>query len=212
MAETTHTTSAGTGADPGADTGADPGADPVATRPQRADARRNRGRILVAAAETFAERGADAQMDDVARRAGVGVGTVYRHFPTKESLMGELVRLKLDRMQKAAEAGLEVDDPWEAFAGVLRRGAEVMAADAALRDALGRVPEAWEHAAAERERLQAILAQVIRRGQEAGVIRPDFSVDEVPMLMCGVASSMSQHSDWDWRRHLELVLDGIRVR
>jgi AcrR family transcriptional regulator len=193
------------------ETTSDTPADTVA-RPLRADARRNRERILLAAAEEFAERGIEAQMDDVARRAGVGVGTVYRHFPTKEALMGDLVRRKFEALQEAADAALEVDDPWEAFAGVLLRGAQVMAADAALRDALTRVPEAWDHAAEERQRLIAVMALVIRRGQDAGVIRPDFGVDDVPMIMCGVTTSMSQRSDWDWRRHLEILLDGIRAR
>jgi AcrR family transcriptional regulator len=181
-------------------------------RPLRADARRNRERILLAGAEVFADRGIEAQMDDVARRAGVGVGTVYRHFPTKEALMGDLVRRKFQALQEAAEAALEVDDPWEAFAGVLLGGAQIMAADAALRDALSRVPEAWDHAAEERRRMLAVMALVIRRGQDAGVIRRDFRVEEIPMIMCGVTTSMSQHADWDWRRHLEIVLDGIRAR
>jgi AcrR family transcriptional regulator len=184
----------------------------AAERPLRADARRNRDRILAAAAVAFAARGADTQMDDVARAAEVGVGTVYRHFPTKEALMGALVRLKVEMLQEAADQALDVDDPWESFAGVLRRGAEIMARDAALRDALNRVPEAWEHAAEERERLDAVMSRVIRRGQEAGVIREDFAVGDVGMLMCGVSTSMSQHSEWDWRRHLEMVLDGIRAR
>jgi len=184
----------------------------IAERPLRADARRNRDRILAAAAEAFAERGADAQMDDVARAACVGVGTVYRHFPTKEALMGALVRRKVQVFQAAAEEALEVDDPWEAFAGVLLAGAEVMASDAALRDALSRVPEAWAHAAEERERLDAVVARVVRRGQDAGVIRPDFAVQDVPMLMCGITTSMTTRSEWDWRRHLDIVLDGIRAR
>ena len=181
-------------------------------RPLRRDAQRNRDRILAAAAEAFAERGADAQMDDVARAACVGVGTVYRHFPTKEALMGALVRRKVQAFQAAAEEALEVDDPWEAFAGVLLAGAEVMAADAALRDALSRVPEAWEHAAEERERLDAVVGRVVRRGQEAGVIRPDLGVQDIPMLMCGITTSMTTRSEWDWRRHLDIVLDGIRAR
>jgi AcrR family transcriptional regulator len=181
-------------------------------RPLRADARRNRERILLAAAEVFADQGAAAQMDDVARHAGVGVGTVYRHFPTKEALMGDLVRRKFQPLQEAAEAALEVDDPWEAFAGVLRDGAQAMATDATLRDAISRVPEAWQHAAEERARLEVVMARVIGRGQDAGVVRADLEVQDIPMLMCGITTSMSQHSDWPWQRHLEIVLDGIRVR
>lgn len=187
---------------------------PVEDRPLRADARRNRERILVAATRAFGELGSAAQMDDVARSAGVGIGTVYRHFPTKEALMGELVRLRFASMQELAEAALEVADPWEAFAGMLRGNAEVMAADAAVRDALRSVPEAWDRAAAERERLSTVAGQVIRRGQEAGVVRADLTVDDIPMLMCGISSAMSRTHEpaWDWHRHLELVLDGLRAR
>jgi AcrR family transcriptional regulator len=185
----------------------------LAERPLRADARRNRERILSAGAEVFAECGANAQMDDVARCAGVGVGTVYRHFPTKEALMGALVRRKFDLIEQAAAAALDVDDPWESFAAVIEAGAQIMAADAALRDALSRVPEAWDHAAVERERVLAIMDRIIRRGQEAGVIRKDFSAAEMPMIMCGLTSVMSQRdAEWDWRRHLAIVLDGIRAR
>ena len=184
----------------------------AAERPLRADARRNRDRIVAAAAEAFAARGADTQMDDVARAAKVGVGTVYRHFPTKEALMGALVRRKFEALQEVADEAAEVADPWEALAGALRRGAEIMARDATLRDALSRVPEAMQLAAEEQARVHAVLSQVIRRGQDAGVVREDFDVDDIPMIMCGVSTSMPAQSGWDWRRHLEIVLDGLRAR
>src|SRR3954470_13425971 len=106
-------------------------------RPLRADARRNRERIIQAARELFAEIGPDAQMDDLAARAGVGVGTVYRHFPTKEAVMGELLRQKLALF--AAHAREALDDggePFEVFADLLRRNAEAMANDLATQRAL----------------------------------------------------------------------------
>lgn len=205
MAETTHTT--------GAATGADPGAGVPAARPLRADARRNREAILAAGARAFGELGSAAQMDDVARRACVGVGTVYRHFPTKDALMGELVRRRLRSMLDHAEAALDVGDPWEAFAGMIRGSAEAMAADAALRDALSSVPEAWEQAAPERERLSEVAEEVIGRGREAGVVRADLTAADLPMILCGLSGTMSgAHPGWDWRRHVELVLDGLRAR
>src|SRR4051794_33959684 len=97
---------------------------PVTERPQRADARRNRERILEAARGECAKHGANVQMDDIARGAGVGVGTVYRHFPTKETLIDALVAEKYRVAVENAEAALEIDDPWEAFATLLRRNAE----------------------------------------------------------------------------------------
>ena len=185
-------------------------------RPLRADARRNRERILAAAKTAFAEGGVHAQMEDVARRAGVGVGTLYRHFPTKEALIGELLAQKFRLLLEGAQAALDVEDPWEAFAGTLRRNAELMAADAAVQDALMRADDAaWSYAEEAREELKTTFAVTIDRGKAAGVIRDDFTIDDVPMLMCGLSSTMAASPSgdaFDWRRHLELMLDGIRAR
>ena len=100
-------------------------------RIMRADARRNRDRILAGAREAFAEYGSETQMDDIARRAGVGVGTLYRHFPTKDALTSELVKVKLTTFAARARAKFEEDErPFESFADLLREQTEVMQADA----------------------------------------------------------------------------------
>ena len=96
----------------------------TAVRQLRADARRNRERILDAAKDVFAEKGADAQMDDVARRAGVGVGTVYRHFPNKDVLMGELVTQKFVSITEQTREALKKDDAWEGLCEVIHWSAE----------------------------------------------------------------------------------------
>jgi AcrR family transcriptional regulator len=182
-----------------------------AERPMRADARRNRERVLAAAREAFAESGADAQMDDVAQRAGVGVGTVYRHFPTKEALMGELVRQKFALFVAQAREALAAEgEPFEAIAALLRRNAEFVARDAATRYAMEAGMEVWEAAAGERETLNQLCGELIARAHRAGTARSDLTVADIPMVMCGVSTSMSR--DFDWRRHLELVLDGMRAR
>jgi AcrR family transcriptional regulator len=111
-------------------------------RPLRADARRNREKVLEAVRAVFSEQGRDAQMDDVARRAGVGVGTVYRHFPTKEALIEALMVSAFETIAAAAEAALEVEDPWEAFTSVLWQGAETMAGDRALSKVFASIPGA----------------------------------------------------------------------
>ncbi len=172
------------------------------TKPLRADARRNRERILAAARTVFAERGVDAQMDDVARAAGVGVGTVYRHFPHKEALLGELVAEKFRVFGDNAEVALQVEDPWEAFTGLLRANAELCARDAGVQAALAREPAAWRLAEPELERLDGLANQVVARAQAAGALRMDFKVTEIPMLMGGLYSSMAVPG-YDWRRHLE---------
>src|SRR6201991_4974801 len=95
----------------------------IVTKPLRADARRNRERVLTAARAAFAEHGREAQMDDVARRAGVGVGTVYRHFPTKEALVNALALDLFEKLVQGAREALAIEDPWEAFTQALWAGA-----------------------------------------------------------------------------------------
>jgi AcrR family transcriptional regulator len=179
-------------------------------RPLRADARRNRERILAAARVVFARQGGEAQIDDIARAAGVGVGTVYRHFPHKAALLGELVAQKFRGFADNAERALEIEDPWDAFAGMLRTNAEFCAGDVAVQQALGRDPAAWQYAAEEINRLRGITDRLIARAQQAGVMRPDLVVDDIPMLMCGLSSTMAVPG-YDWRRHLEIVLSGLRA-
>jgi AcrR family transcriptional regulator len=178
-------------------------------RPLRADARRNRERILVAARKVFAREGGDAQIDDVARAAGVGVGTVYRHFPHKDALIGELVSQKFRGFADNAERALEVEDPWDAFAGLLRTNAEFCAGDVGVQQALARGPAAWQYAATELARLRETTSRLIERAQKAGVMRADFGVDDIPMLMCGLSSTMGVPG-YDWRRHLEIIISGLR--
>jgi AcrR family transcriptional regulator len=180
-------------------------------RPLRADARRNRERILGAARAACAEHGAAVQIDDVARSAGVGVGTVYRHFPTKDALIEALVAEKIRVTTENLREALEIDDPWEAFAAGLRRNAEVMAADAALREALIRLgPDARAGEAAYAE-VHEVAERLITRAQEAGALRGDVTAEDVGALMGGLCASMA-HTELDWRRHLEVLLDGLRAR
>lgn len=184
-----------------------------AVKQLRADARRNRERILEAAAEVFGEEGADAQMDDVARRAGVGVGTVYRHFPNKDVLMGELVTEKFTTFAETAREALEQEAAWEAFSGLLERTGEHMAENAALQDALRTTSAAFEYAEPARIELDKVIDKLVRRAQRQGTMRKDFRSEELGMLMSGLCASMSgpfpERSDW--RRHLEILLDGLRA-
>src|SRR3954447_24943392 len=181
-------------------------------RPLRADARRNREKVLVAARTVFSEHGRDAQMDDVARRAGVGVGTVYRHFPTKEALIEALMVAAFEAIAAQAEAALEVEDPWEAFTSVLWQGAEIMAADRALSEVFASTPGAMESAMPTVEGLTKTMAVLIRRAQAAGVLREDMIVDDVPMFMCGIGlGARKTHPCPDaWKRHVAIVIDGLR--
>ena len=184
------------------------------TKPMRADARRNRERILAAARELFASSRPEVQIDDVARRAGVGIGTVYRHFPDKEALMGELVRERFkvfnERMRQALEEG--GDEPFEALAASLRDNAASVAGDAATRFAMMSGGErVFEHAGEEREEFLRLARRLVLRARRAGQLRRDFHAEDIPMVMCGVCATIDKSAPgWDWRRHLGLVLDGMR--
>jgi AcrR family transcriptional regulator len=184
-------------------------------RPLRADARRNRERILQSARAAFAESGADAQIDDVARHAGVGVGTVYRHFPTKQALLTELVRqtfrLFTERAREAREAGGE---PFALIEGLLRRIAETAAGDVGVQYALtsSAAQAARSEAQAEQDELIAVIAELIERARRAGTIRPGIVATDIAMLICGVVSAMGPRPGFDWRRHLDLVIETLRVR
>jgi AcrR family transcriptional regulator len=184
-------------------------------RPLRADARRNRERILESARAVFAEYGAEAQIDDVAREAGVGVGTVYRHFPTKEALLVELLREKFRMFALRAREALEQDgEPFAAVEGLLRGNAETMARDAAIQQALAGLGEhIWMQAETELQELLAITGELVARARRAGMIRQDLEATDIGMLMCGLCSTMgSQAPGFDWRRHLELIIDMLRPR
>jgi AcrR family transcriptional regulator len=187
---------------------------PIPTlKPERADKARNRARILEAASAAFAEAGLGTQMDDIAAQAGVGVGTLYRHFATKEALTVAMVRQKFSLILDVAHRGLgQQGEPFEIFKDVLRGGAAVTAKDAAAQDALMRAgDEVWEQAADILEELQRTMQILIERAQAAGTMRADVSAADVPMLMCGVSASMAAGT-WDWHRHLEILLDGLSVR
>ncbi len=183
-------------------------------RPLRADARRNREQILQSARAVFAESGADAQIDDVARHAGVGVGTVYRHFPTKQALLTELVRQTFRLFTGWAREALEAGgEPFALIEGLLRRIAETAAGDAGVQYALASTAgQAETEAPAEQDELIAVIAELIEGARRAGTIRPGIEATDIAMLICGVVSAMGPRPGFDWRRHLDLVTDTLRVR
>jgi len=183
-------------------------------RQLRADARRNHERILASARAVFAESGPDAQIDDVARHAGVGVGTVYRHFPTKEALLAELVRQKFRLFADRAREALDEDgEPFAVIESLLRRNAATAAADAGIQYAIASAGEqAWTQAEAEQQELLEVTAALLERARRAGSIRRDIQATDIAMLMCGVCTTMGPRPGFDWRRHLDLVVDVLRPR
>jgi AcrR family transcriptional regulator len=182
---------------------------PPATRPLRADARRNRERILRAARKVFAEHGIQSQIDDVARRARVGVGTVYRHFPTKEALLDAVVREHFEEIARLAREALDREDAWEGFCELIWGAAERNAEDLAFCEV---VASSDVRGVVDEVGLMGTTVELMRRAQQQGGMRPDASPDDVPMMMCGASSVMRLSPTPDaWRRYLTLMLDGLRA-
>jgi AcrR family transcriptional regulator len=183
-------------------------------RPLRADARRNREKIVNAARQIVAEQGEAAQIDDVARLAGVGVGTVYRHFPNKDALMGELVRMCVIECTTFAQECASIEDPWDAFSGLIRRSCERMASDAAMRRTWQAADdEAVAYAAPAKVHLHDAAELLIDRAHASGQLRADFTVDDMGGLMCGLGAAIDAMPEPDerWRRIVEFALDGLKA-
>jgi AcrR family transcriptional regulator len=184
-----------------------------AGRSLRRDAARNRQRILRAAAEVFRERGLDATLDDVAHRAGVGVGTVYRRFSDKETLVAELFQAQIDDLVSAAEKACEADDPWGGFLAYFDYVATTMAGDLGLRQMLLFATYGRDQVACLREQVRPAVDRLVTRAQQAGALRPDFSATDVPMLtamLASVAEYAAPVQPGLWRRYLTLILDSLR--
>ncbi|MFF5261600.1 TetR/AcrR family transcriptional regulator [Actinomadura viridis] len=154
--------------------------------PRRADARRNRERVLAAAREAFAREGLLVPLDEIARRAQVGAGTVYRHFPTKEALFREVVADRLEQIIAEGRSLAGADDPGEAFYGFFARVVEQASFNHAVCDALQMEAgiEGFREGGVER-RFDAALAVLLRRAQEAGSVRAGVDFDDVRTLMAG---------------------------
>lgn len=188
----------------------------IIPRPLRADARRNREKILAAAAAVFGESGLESQVEDIARRAGVGIGTVYRHFPTKDALATALAEAHFERLADTVESALEQEgDPWDVFVSAIWRAAEPAAEDVAWCELIAGHPTAIAGAARGQQRLAAATAALIARAQAGGAMRADATVQDVRAMMCGlghVATAQRAGAGMDWRRYLEVALDGLRAR
>ena len=189
---------------------------PIIPRSIRADARRNREAVLEAARGLFAEKGFDTQMDEIARKAKVGVGTVYRHFPTKEDLLDALIAKRFEVLAARAHEAVEEakrDDPWEAFRGFIEFGGELQAADRALSEAMSSRSERMACAAEDSGLVEQaeILIKLAKRG---GGLRKDLEVEDIPALTCSIGSvalAADQKPRMRWERLVAIWLDGARA-
>lgn len=184
-----------------------------AERPMRADARRNRERIMAAAGELFARHGRDAQMEDIADRSGLGIGTLYRHFPSKQALLTAMVRERFSGMAGLAREAERIPDPGQALEAIVRSYLAAADGDAAFQLALmGSGDLHWDGVEQEKAEFSEVVTRIIGRAVAAGQARPDFTFADFRTLTRGVIATMyfRQAEPADWRRHLELVLGGIR--
>jgi AcrR family transcriptional regulator len=179
----------------------------------RADARRNRARVLEAAEAVFAARGTSASTEEIARRAGVGIGTVFRHFPTKEALLEAILVDRMTRLAEEAESLSAASEPGAALLALFSRMVEKSAAKQTYANALAEAGHDAKSATAEvGGRVLAALGALLVRAQEAGSIRGDIGVRELIALVVG-ASRAAEHAgpDGDVRaRMLRVVFDGLR--
>jgi AcrR family transcriptional regulator len=178
-------------------------------RGQRADARRNHKRVIEAARRCMAREGLDAQMEDVARRAGVGVGTVYRHFRTKEELVEALADDRFDRLRELAEESLAMEDPWDAFEYFVRASARIQTEDRALSEVLTSRPGTMGRAA-QRVGMLELVGELLGRAQAAGSVRKDAHPRDIPMLMCALAGTF-RNPMAEPDRYIGIALDGLRA-
>jgi AcrR family transcriptional regulator len=179
----------------------------------RADARRNREAVIAAAKKLFADQGLDAQMPDVAKAAKVGVGTVYRHFPTKEDLIAALAGERFERLAEKAREGIEAEDAWEGFCDFIRFAAEIQADDRGLCEVMGSRPEVMNESALA-VGLDELSAKLVKRAQRSGELRKDLSWEDIPMIACGlgrITPAETGPATGRWPRLVEIIIDGLRA-
>jgi AcrR family transcriptional regulator len=179
----------------------------------RADARRNREAVIAAAKKLFADEGLDAQMPDIAKAAKVGVGTIYRHFPTKDDLIAALAAERFERLAEKAREGIGSEDAWDGLCDFIRFAAELQADDRGLCEVMGSRPEVM-NASALGVGLDELTDKLVKRAQRSGDLRKDLDWEDIPMIACGMGSvtqATMGPGEGRWPRLVEIIIDGLRA-
>lgn len=179
----------------------------------RRDAQRNHTLLVGAARELFAERGVEAPLDEIARRAGLGIGTLYRHFPTREALVEAIFAERVDEFRAVGETALAETDAWAGLVGFLEATLELQTGDRLLKEIFLRHPLRQGRLAETRQEFLRLFEQVLARAHEQGVLRPDFTVPDLALVLWSFApviDATAAVAPNAWRRHLHLLLDGLR--
>ena len=183
-------------------------------RPLRADARRNRGLLVAAAREVFAARGLDAPLDEIARRAGVSIGTLYNRFPTRVELVDAALADRVLESVRLAERAIADPDPWRGLTTHLTAIAELQAADRGFTDICVYTLPAGSVTERAKHRGNELTIALVERAQRAGVLRPDVDLTDIGLLVWAAVRAtegVRALAPDAWRRHLALVLDGLRA-
>jgi AcrR family transcriptional regulator len=180
----------------------------LSRRPMRADARRNYDQLIAAAREAFTERDRSASLEDIARRAGVGIGTLYRHFPTRGDLIEAVYVEEVETLCRAAD-DLRDAEPWDALVGWLRGFVAYVATKQALAEELFAANRDAEVFKSCRVAFYGAGEPLVKRAQDAGAVRPDVSIDEVLQMVGGIAKIQSSDAA-GIDRILSVALDGLR--
>jgi len=182
------------------------------TKTLRRDAQRNRERIVAAARALFARDGLEASVDDITREAGVGMGTLYRHFPTKEELIDAVLEDAFDEVVGLAELALAEDDAWAGLRGFLEQVFALRVENRGLKDVIA--AQHGPRADAMRARMQPLLRRMIERAQSQRSLRRDFAPEDMPLVFWTVdrvIETTAAIAPEAWRRQLALQLDGLRA-
>jgi AcrR family transcriptional regulator len=177
--------------------------------PLRRDAQRNRERLVSAAREVFAERGLDVALDEVARRAGVSIGTLYNRFPTRTDLVAAVFADREETVVRIAEHALSMPDAWAGFAHLVEQICRMQAADRGYNDlSARRVPQAAP------PRGHALMTEILARARDSGTLRADFVLEDMAFVTWAITRTIEATASVNpdaWRRHLAFILDGLRA-
>ena len=179
----------------------------------RRDARRNHAALVTAAGAAFAQDGVDTRLDEIARRAGVGTATLYRHFPNRGALVEAIFAERVDEFFALAEGALEEPDAWAGLVGSWRRRSSFRAETAFCSEIFVRYPPGEGLLGETRQQLRELFEKVVGRAHAQGVLRPDFGVPDLALVLWSFApviDATAEVAPTAWRRHLHWLLDGLR--
>jgi AcrR family transcriptional regulator len=180
----------------------------------RQDAQRNKERILEAAREAFKEHGLDAPLDDIARRAGVGIATLYRRFPTRDALIEEVFVDGIRSFEQLAEDALQIEDPWTAFSTFIEQMCERQAENWGLKDLMCMCFPDSKVMEGKRKRARATVLRLLARAQAEGAVRADVTPEDIEFVFWSngrIVEATRDVAPNAWRRNLALMLDAFRA-